>query len=299
MIFPIGDTPNPDRIAWANTLLILVNVLVYLLITLPLSLEPLDPGQLGTLTEIFGDVPRGAVSAYDGWLLEHGYQTAAPEASDLLASMFLHAGLGHLGSNMWFLWIYGDNVEARLGSIPYLLLYLLFGVAATLAYGLVVPASPIPLVGASGAISGVLGAYLVWFPHNRVRLLVALWPLWVDVVLVPAWAVLGAYLTIDNLLPLFLGSASGVAYGAHVGGFFAGILVALGLGGWGARATARVDHLEAGRRALDAGDQAAAFHHLVTAYRRGDDATAEAARRELLRIPDPRLQAWLRGRLRR
>lgn len=294
MIFPVGDTPNPDRIAWVNTLLICANVLVYLLISLPLSLTPADPAQLQQLSLIFGDMSGLAVSAYDAWLLEHGYQTASPQLVDLLSGMFLHAGLVHLASNMVFLWIYGNNVEARLGAVPYLALYLLSGVVATLAYGLLVPASEVPLVGASGAISGVLGAYLVWFPHNRVRLLVALWPLWLDVVLVPAWVVLTAYLVIDNLLPLFVGSASNVAYGAHVGGFAAGLLVAFVLRGRvGDGAAPWAAHLQAGRAALDAGDPPTAFHHLMTAYRRGDDATAQAARLELLRIPDPRLRAWL------
>jgi len=128
---------------------------------------------------------------------------------------------------MLFLWIYGDNVEHRLGTIRFLFWYLATGVAATLSHALFAMKSPLPMVGASGAISGVLGFYFVWFPRNRVKFLVLL-PFFLHVVLVPAWIALGLYLLVDNLLPLFVAqSGAGVAYGAHIGGFVAGAIAAL------------------------------------------------------------------------
>jgi membrane associated rhomboid family serine protease len=143
--------------------------------------------------------------------------------------MFLHGGFMHLFGNMLFLWIYGDNVEQRLGRLRYLLYYLLTGVAATLFYSLFAPGSKIPLVGASGAISGVLGFYFLWFPHNRVRLWIFLFPLFANIVLVPARIVLGIYLILDNVVPYVVSrgvEGGGVAYGAHIGGFLAGLVVA-------------------------------------------------------------------------
>jgi hypothetical protein len=135
----------------------------------------------------------------------------------------------HLVGNMLFLWIYGDNVEHRLGRLRYLLWYLLTGVAATLFYTLFAPGSKLPLVGASGAISGVLGFYFLWFPRNTVRMFVFLFPFFMNVVQIPARIVLGFYLLIDNLLPFVLASGragGGVAHGAHLGGFVAGLAVA-------------------------------------------------------------------------
>jgi membrane associated rhomboid family serine protease len=166
------------------------------------------------------------VSAYDVLLFRYGYRPAEPSLLALLASMFLHGGFLHLFGNMLFLWIYGDNVEHRLGRAGYLVSYLACGAAATLAHAAFDPGSRVPMVGASGAISGTLGFYFLFFPRNQVRLFVALFPFLVDVVTVPARLVLGAYLVIDNLLPFLASRApgsGGVAHGAHIGGFVAGL----------------------------------------------------------------------------
>ena len=140
-------------------------------------------------------------SAYDLFVFRYGFRPAAPHVADLFYSLFLHAGLLHLAGNMLFLWIYGDNVEHRLGRLWYLLAYLGTGVAATLFHSVFDSATELPLVGASGAISGVLGFYYLWFPYNRVRLLVVFFPFLVDVIIVPARLVLGMFLIVDNLLP--------------------------------------------------------------------------------------------------
>jgi hypothetical protein len=128
---------------------------------------------------------------------------------------------------MLFLWIYGDNVEHRLGGLRYLLWYLGTGVAATLFHTVRAWNSDIPLVGASGAISGILGFYFIWFPRNRVRLLWLLPPFLMQTFEVPARLVLGMYLVLENLLPYLVSSSdSGVAHGAHIGGFLAGLAAA-------------------------------------------------------------------------
>jgi len=140
--------------------------------------------------------------------------------------MFLHGGFAHLFGNMLFLWIYGDNVEHRLGSARYVFWYILTGACATLFHAVFDSDSRIPLVGASGAISGVLGFYFLWFPRNSVRILVFLPPFLMQVFEIPARYVLGMYLLVDNLLPFLFAGEGGVAHGAHIGGFVVGGVLA-------------------------------------------------------------------------
>ncbi|MEO0599944.1 MAG: rhomboid family intramembrane serine protease [Myxococcota bacterium] len=237
-IFPIGDAPNPQGFRpWVTWLLIAANVLVYVVFTLPQSYEllaPTDPAFLDYLELVRQLVPEGTdlsmltVTQWDLSVYEYGFRPSAPNLFDLFSSMFMHAGLAHLGGNMLFLWIYGDNVEHRLGRTWFLLAYLATGVVATLAFAAWEGfASGVPLVGASGAISGVLGLYFVSFPRNVVKMFVLLLPFFVNTIVLPAWVVLGVYVLFDNLVPLlFAGSATGVAYGAHLGGFVAGMGVA-------------------------------------------------------------------------
>lgn len=237
MVLPIGDAPNPRGVPVLTYLLIAANVAVFVLVTLPLSgvrADPTDPlfrEYVEAVTDTVDDPAAVAefvrsASAYDLFVYAHGFRPVAPELSDLFTSLFLHANFLHLFGNMLFLWIYGDNAEQRLGGIRYLLAYLGTGVAATLVHWVTSPGSPLPTVGASGAISGVLGFYFIWFPRNQVRLLWVLPPFFMDVFLVPARIVLGFYLVLDNLLPfLLLGSkGGGVAHAAHIGGFIAGVV---------------------------------------------------------------------------
>jgi len=142
-------------------------------------------------------------------------------ALSLLASMFMHGGLLHLGGNMLFLWIFGNNVEDRFGAVPYALFYAVTGTAATLAHVAVDPGSTVPLVGASGAIAGVMGAYLVFWPHARILSAVPIFLFMV--VRLPAALVLGLWF----LMQFATNPNSGVAWAAHVGGFVAGALIAL------------------------------------------------------------------------
>lgn len=306
MFFPVGDTPNPPRFtAWVNWALIAANVAIFVRYTLPLSMQPVDPTDplLPAYLELLrGSLPPGTslravvsqITAYDLLVFEHGYKPGARELSDLFSAMFLHAGFAHLGGNMLFLWIYGDNVEHRLGRVRYLLVYLLTGVAASEGFALLAAGSLTPMIGASGAISGVLGLYFVLFPRNRVKVFVFLFPLIMTTVLIPARWVLGAYVLFDNLMPLFAGARTGVAYGAHLGGFVAGALVAV----WGARVAWSVprrrraaspsrteqayDLLEQGLAHIEERDYTAAYHALIAAIERDPRGPAATEAFEIL-----------------
>lgn len=147
----------------------------------------------------------------------------------LLTHMFLHAGLLHLGGNMLFLWIFGDNLEDQMGRAGFLAFYLGAGLAAAAAQIWADPLSPVPMVGASGAIAGVMGGYLLMFPRARVDV-VAIFIIFFKVFTLPAWLMLGLWFGLQ-LLGGFtnVGAQGGVAYWAHAGGFAAGLLLALPL----------------------------------------------------------------------
>jgi len=238
VFLPIGDTPNPRNFTpWVNYSLLAINIAVYIFISLPLSSQGLNPND-PMLGEFLNHLaPRlspsvslrqvlAQISQYDLFVFIHGYKPAAPEFGDLFFSLFLHGGLLHLAGNMLFLWIYGDNVEHRLGRFGYLLTYLGTGILATLFFSVFAGSSMTPLVGASGAISGILGLYFLLFPRNKVKVFLVLFPIFFNVILLPARWVLGFFILIDNLLPFAFGAQSGVAYGAHIGGFLGGLAVA-------------------------------------------------------------------------
>ncbi len=236
MFIPIGDQPNPRGTPFVTYALIVLNIAIFVFVSLPLMSTAADlsnPSLSEYVSLVKRDLPSGVnieqlgISSYDLLVLDYGYRPAMPSVVSLFTSMFLHGGLMHLLGNMLFLWIYGDNVEHRLGSVAFLGWYLVSGVAATLFHALFAADSPVPLVGASGAISGVLGCYFVWFPHNKVRVLMFLF-YFVRVIMLPARWVLGFYLVVSNILPFLAasGSGGGVAHGAHIGGFLAGVGIA-------------------------------------------------------------------------
>jgi membrane associated rhomboid family serine protease len=309
MFLPIGDLPNPRTTPWLTYALMAGNIAVFALVTIPLSLarpdlnDPLLVDYLNAMARQ-GSLPVATlleqVSAYDLAVFRYGYRPGSPSLLTLLTAMFLHGGWLHLAGNMLFLYIFGDNVEYRLGPLRYLLAYLGTGIAATLFFALFVPGSQVPLIGASGAISGVLGCYFVWFPRNQVKVFVFLFPLLMTQVLVPARLVLGFYLLVDNLLPfLITGSGgAGVAHGAHIGGFLAGMGVAAAsdrLPGLSQRRAPRpgrpratpVDAVTATARALqrdELAQAAASYLTLTSRTERSQLATAEvlAIGRQLL-----------------
>ena len=176
----------------------------------------------------------------------------------LITSMFLHGGWTHLLGNMVFLFVFGDNIEDAMGHVSYLLFYLLTGIVAGLTQIVLSPSSTIPLIGASGAIAGVLGAYIVLFPQGKVRALV-FFGYFGQVLLVPAWVMLGLWFVlqlVSGVTSLGAADVGGVAFWAHVGGFVAGALLV-----WLFRdkeAVARQNAMRAGNQAwqrLPAGSQ--------------------------------------------
>ena len=144
----------------------------------------------------------------------------------LFSSMFLHGGFFHLAGNMLYLWIFGDNVEDQLGHVKFFVFYILAGLAASLLYILTAPNSKVPMIGASGAIAGVLGAYMIRFPKARILTLI-FFGFFIRVIPIPALFVLGFWFILQLLyaLPSIGSTSGGVAFFAHVGGFFAGIVL--------------------------------------------------------------------------
>lgn len=211
-MIPLRDENPRQGRAYVNTALIAVNVAVWLVVWLWLW-RVRDALTLG-----LGVVPARLLA------------DPAGDGFTVLTSMFMHGGWQHLLGNMLFLYIFGDNVEDALGHGRYLVLYLLAGLAAAAAQVVVDPGSTIPMVGASGAIGGVLGAYLVLYPRAPIVVLNPVFPLWFvfGVVLVfPAWLVVGewfAWNLLSGAMSLSRPSAGGVAFFAHLGGFVLGLL---------------------------------------------------------------------------
>lgn len=175
--------------------------------------------------ELLGTVPPGtAVQLAPGWACE-----VDPEPSyvTVLTSMFMHGGWFHLLGNMLFLWVFGNNIEDAMGHGRFVMFYLLCGVAAAAAQMAINPASAIPMVGASGAISGVLGGYLLLYPRVRVHTLI-FFGFYVTTIALPAYIMLGYWIFLQLLggLPALAGlEAGGVAFWAHIGGFVAGLVL--------------------------------------------------------------------------
>jgi membrane associated rhomboid family serine protease len=182
----------------------------------------LDPSQARQAVDALGAIP--AVLMTDARLPPD--LQWVPRYLTPVTSMFLHGGWMHLLGNMLFLWIYGDNVEDGLGHLRFVLIYLLCGIAAVFAQALGAPASPYPIIGASGAISGVLGAYLLLFPRAKVLTLVLL-PFFITTLRIPAMLLLLLWFTAQLVGDITAsGPGSGVAFGAHIGGFLAGLALA-------------------------------------------------------------------------
>ncbi len=235
MVFPIGDdNTGSDSFPIVNIALIVVNVLVFVFLQ--------GLGSNDRFTFAYSTVPAEIVSGKD---LVSGDQvvqmetvggrqevripglkeTPIPVYLTLLTAIFMHGGFAHLLGNMWFLWIFGDNIEHDLGRIRYLFFYLICGILASLAHVLLNtsgPSSLIPSLGASGAISGVMGGYLVLHPHRRVTVL-----LFQFVTDVPGIVAVGLWFVFQIIsgLGVLGGDQGGVAYAAHIAGFIAGALL--------------------------------------------------------------------------
>ena len=147
---------------------------------------------------------------------------ALPASFSLVTSMFLHGGFLHLFGNMLYLWIFGNNIEDAMGHARFIIFYLVCGVLAAMTHALSDPASTLPMIGASGAISGVLGAYLLIYPRARVLMLVPIW-IFIRLFYMPAWVALGIWFLFQVLASLGPAGGGGVAIFAHIGGFVAGM----------------------------------------------------------------------------
>jgi membrane associated rhomboid family serine protease len=223
-MFPIGDDDTDRRTApIVNYAFIGINILVFLLLQ-----------QLGSneqFTYAFSLIPKEITTGVDLTGVEiirdslghqaeiHQYATPLPVYFNFLSSMFMHGSIMHIFGNMLFLFIFGDNLEDLLGHIRYGVFYLVCGFAAAMAQVAMDPSSVIPMLGASGAISGVLGGYILMFPSKQVRAII-----FNIVTTVPAYVAIGIWIGYQLVLGYFTSSGTGgVAYSAHIGGFIAGI----------------------------------------------------------------------------
>ncbi|CAN5306987.1 rhomboid family intramembrane serine protease [soil metagenome] len=223
-MFPIGDD-NSDRIRtpFVNYIFVGINILVFLLLQ--------QLGSNDAFTYAFSLVPQEITSGVDlsgvqvirdgmgntGQVLH--YSTPLPVYFNFLSSMFMHGDIMHIFGNMMFLFIFGDNLENLLGHVRYALFYIVCGFAAAAAQIMMDPNSVIPMLGASGAISGVLGGYILLFPQRKVRALIFSF-----LTTVPAFVALGIWIAYQLITGYLTPSGTGgVAYAAHIGGFFAGL----------------------------------------------------------------------------
>ena len=208
-MFPLYDTVRSRRFPLINVILIVANVLAFLF-----ELQLGEPA-LKEFIFAWGLIPIHFVSdPSTAWVT-------------IFSAMFLHGGWFHIINNMWVLFIFGDNVEARMGGIRYLIFYLLSGIAAGLLQSFILPSSDIPMIGASGAVAGVLGAYLVLFPQSRIASLVPIFFIF-TLIEIPAFVFLLFWFVSQLYSGLFAiqgGGASGIAWWAHIGGFIFGIVM--------------------------------------------------------------------------
>jgi membrane associated rhomboid family serine protease len=225
-MFPIGDD-NSDRTItpYVNYALIGINILVFLLLQ--------QIGSNETFTYAFSLVPKEITTGIDitgvqivrdslgnSGQVSH-FATPLPVYFNFLSSMFMHGGFMHLFGNMLFLWVFGDNLENLLGHVRYAAFYIVCGIAAAVAQIVMDTDSIIPMLGASGAISGVLGGYILLFPQRRVRALIFNF-----LTEVPAFVAVGIWIVYQIIVGYLSSSETGgVAYAAHIGGFFAGLVL--------------------------------------------------------------------------
>jgi rhomboid family protein len=207
-MIPIRDANPTNRVAKATLALIAINVVVWLL-------------------ELSQESSQGFNEFVSQWAIVPAQLLDRPlaEAPTILTSMFMHGSWGHLLGNMLYLWIFGDNIEERLGTVRYVTFYLLGGFVAALVQVMFAPDSRIPLVGASGAIAGVMGGYVLLYPRARIITLVGYWTTQLPAVIVLGfWFILqffGGFGSLDSMGA----EQAGVAFFAHIGGFVAGLLL--------------------------------------------------------------------------
>lgn len=207
-MFPISDSLKTKRFPYLNILLIIATVVVFFL-------------------ELSAPNPDAFIEKYS--LIPSSVNILkASTLQPFITAIFLHGGFLHIASNMWFLWIFGDNVEDRLGSFLFLFLYFLAGLSENVIQYLIMPQSAIPMLGASGAIAGVLGAYYIFFPKSKIKTLIPIFglPAIINIgtpIMLGYWFILQI---ISGAISIPFSADGGIAFWAHVAGFFAGVLFA-------------------------------------------------------------------------
>lgn len=226
-MFPLHDENPTELVPYITVAIIALNVIAWIYIE---GAGFTDAAFYGSICRL-GLIPAeltGQVAGYRGVELAPGVPCLFEGRNwfTILTSMFLHGGWLHLLGNMWFLWVFGNNIEDSMGHIRFLIFYLLTGTIGSLVHIYSAPGSMVPTVGASGAISGVMGAYLVLYPRVRVQTL--FWIIiFIKIIAVPAWVVLIQWFVIQFLYWLAgtTGAEGGIAVWAHIGGFIAGVLL--------------------------------------------------------------------------
>jgi len=252
-VIPIGDSTRAHRTPWVTYLIIVANIVVFLyMFALPASFT----GSIREANAAFDEQTRTFCYGFetfpseaDRFVCRYAFQpkeffdTVAGESgltgdnrwlalAAIVTSMFLHGGWLHIIGNMLFLWVFGDNIEDRMGHAVYAVFYLLAGVVAAFIQGVLEPNSVIPVLGASGAVAGVLGAYLVWFPGATIRVVIPFFILIFIPIPIPAWIMIGLWFA-QNLFAGYAsisdaaGEGAGVAWFAHIGGFVFGLVIAV------------------------------------------------------------------------
>jgi membrane associated rhomboid family serine protease len=224
-MFPYRDENETQRTPYLTFVIIAINVLVWVVIqgagaTLPLATSVCNLGLIpGELT---GMLPPGTELEMDRGLV--CLTDAGRQPFHLITSMFMHASWMHLLGNMWFFWLFGNNIEDSMGHVRFVVFYLLSGFAAAALQIFTNPSSDIPMVGASGAISGVMGAYILLYPHVKVYAFLPL-GFFSTTVALPAWVMLGYWMLLQFLggVQSIGATGGGTAFWAHVGGFVAGV----------------------------------------------------------------------------
>ncbi len=251
-MIPVGDSPRSGRVPWVNYLVILANVAVFLFMlglstdiagTNRQALQDFDEQTAGVCYG-FETRPSDADRFICTWAFQpkEFFETANGDSGltgearwqaivSIIAAMFMHGGWLHIIGNMLFLWVFGDNVEDRMGHPGYLVFFLAAGVVASLLQGVMDPNSVVPVLGASGAVAGVLGAYIVWYPKATVNVVIPFFILIFIPIPIPAFIMIGLWF-LQNLLSGYAtiseaaGATQGVAWFAHIGGFLFGVLLA-------------------------------------------------------------------------
>ena len=251
-MIPVGDSNSRHSTPWVTYLIILANVAVFFYMVMLPSETPRTrreglaefAEQTRTICYGYETPPTEADRFVCRWAFQprEFFDTVDGESGltghdrlvallAILTSMFMHGGWLHIIGNMLFLWVFGDNIEDRLGHAAYLVFYLLAGVVAAFIQGAIEPNSVVPVLGASGAVAGVLGAYLVWFPGATIKVVIPFFVLIFIPIPIPAWIMIGLWFA-QNLLAGYATIAEsaspdqGVAWFAHLGGFAFGLVVA-------------------------------------------------------------------------